>query len=141
MARLSRFAVVVAAVFTGACFHTTVETGLPASTTVIQKDWAHSFIYGLVPPSTMETKAQCPNGVARVETQHSFLNGLVAAITWSIYTPVTITVTCASSNKMASLPVGASVIRRDATTASSDLILQAVDRAVKTGEPVFVELR
>ncbi len=39
--------------------------------------------------------SRCPNGVARVETQQSFVNGLVAWITFFIYTPMTIMVTCA----------------------------------------------
>ncbi|MEX0945669.1 MAG: hypothetical protein WDZ38_08320, partial [Balneolaceae bacterium] len=40
----------------------------------------------------------CSNGVARVETRHSFLNMLASAITFSIYSPMEITVTCASSS-------------------------------------------
>jgi hypothetical protein len=34
--------------------------------------------------------------VAKVETERSFLNGLVGAITWNIYTPMHVLVTCAS---------------------------------------------
>ncbi|MGH7466761.1 MAG: Bor/Iss family lipoprotein [Longimicrobiales bacterium] len=48
----------------------------------IKQPWAMSFIYGLVPPKTMETAQQCPDGVAKVDTQLSFLNGLVAALTF-----------------------------------------------------------
>jgi hypothetical protein len=126
-------------VFSG-CFHATIETGLPASATVIQNDWVHGFVYGLVPPSTMDTKAKCPNGVAKVETQHSFLNGLVAILTGSLYTPITVTVTCASSNRMASLSPGAATIR--AADASGTAPMQrAFDLAVTTGQPVFVDLR
>ena len=143
MIRPSRMAVILAAVLTGACFHATIETGLPASATVIQKDWAHGFIFGLVPPSTVETKAQCANGVARVETQHSFLNMLVTIITFDIYTPMAITVTCASSNKMASLPATATVLHSLASSGGVDptLMQRAFDQAVKSGAPVYVDLR
>lgn len=83
-------------VLCGGCYHVNVITGAPASPTVIDKQWQNSFVYGLVPPDEMETKGQCSRGVAKVETERSFLNGLVGALTWSIYTPIHVTVTCAS---------------------------------------------
>lgn len=140
MHRRSRLFVILAVAFTGACYHSTIETGLPASSTVIQKDWAHGFVFGLIPPSTVETKAQCPSGVARVETQHSFLNMLASFLTWNIYSPVSITVTCASSNKMAE---GARVFRPDVTVpgTSTALMQQAFEAAVNGGVPVYVDLR
>ena len=39
-------------------------------------------------------RTKLPRGVSRVETQLSFLNGLVSVLTFSIFTPVEITVTC-----------------------------------------------
>jgi hypothetical protein len=83
----------------GGCYHATIETGLAPGSTTIQEDWAMSFVYGLVPPPTMDAMGQCPSGVAQVETQHSFLNGLVAAISFGIVTPITITVTCAGEQQ------------------------------------------
>jgi hypothetical protein len=80
-----------------ACYHMTIETGLAPTATTISKPWANSFIYGLVPPETVETQAKCLNGVAKVETQQSFLNGLVSGLTLGIYTPWTITVTCGAA--------------------------------------------
>jgi Bor protein len=79
------------------CYHATVETGLPAGNQTIENDWATSFIYGLVPPATVSTASQCRSGVARVETQHSFLNSLVGGLTFGIFTPMTIKVTCAAA--------------------------------------------
>ena len=133
----------IAVVLTSACFHATIETGLPPSTTVIQVDWAHGFIYGLVPPTTLATKAQCPNGVARVETQHSFLNMLASFVTFDLYTPISITVTCASSNRMASLPGDATVVRPDAKVDATGtaLMQRAFDEAVRSGKAVYVDLR
>lgn len=62
----------------------------------IEKEWANSFVFGLVTPETIEAKSKCTSGVSKVETQHSFLNALVAFFTLQIYTPMDITVTCAA---------------------------------------------
>lgn len=78
------------------CYHATIETGLtPSQTMVIEREWAHSWLAGLVPPETMDVEEECPNGVARVETEQSFLNQVAAGITGGIYTPMTLRVTCA----------------------------------------------
>jgi hypothetical protein len=53
-------------------------------------------VIGIVPPSELSTKDTCPQGVAKVETERSFLNGLVGAITYNIYTPMHVKVTCAN---------------------------------------------
>lgn len=94
MRRMIPFAALVLVAVTG-CFHATIETGLPPSPQTIEKGWAAGWIYGLVPPSTVETKEKCPKGVSKIETQRTFANGLVSALTWSIYTPMEIKVTCA----------------------------------------------
>jgi hypothetical protein len=78
-----------------ACYHATVETGLTPSTQVLEQSFASSWIYGLVPPKTVETASRCPNGVSKVETQHTFVNQLVGFLTLGIYTPMHIKVTCA----------------------------------------------
>ena len=77
------------------CYHGTIETGLTPSVQTVEKSWASSWIYGLVPPSTVETSQKCPNGAARIETQRSFANALVGILTSGIYTPMAIKVTCA----------------------------------------------
>lgn len=79
------------------CYHATVETGLAPSPQTIEKPWAHGFLWGLVPPSTLETAQKCPNGAAKVETQISFLNQLAGGfLTGGIYSPMSIKVTCAA---------------------------------------------
>lgn len=88
-------AVLVLSASLSGCYRATVNTGLPAGTARVERDWAHGFLWGLVPPTPMDVGASCPRGVARVETQHSFLNQLAAGLTWGIYTPLTITATCA----------------------------------------------
>ena len=65
----------VASIALAGCYHVTVTTGSAPATTVIDKPFQHSFVYGLVPPSEMNTKAECPNGVSKVETESSFING------------------------------------------------------------------
>lgn len=58
-----------------------------------------------MPPATVEAMAECGSaGVARVDTQHSFLNGLVGGLTFGIFTPMTITVTCGQGEDDADLP-------------------------------------
>jgi len=115
-----------ALLFTG-CYHATIETGRAPSPQQIDIPWANSFVYGLVPPATVDAQAQCTSGVARVETQHSFLNGLVQFLTFGLYTPMHITVTCATAEEEeASLPV----IRTEEEFAA----------AVESGDPFLVPL-
>lgn len=88
--------VIVLGVMLSSCYHAQIITDAPPSGEVIDEPWAHGFIFGLVPPAEVRTANECENGVARVDTKISFLNGLVSAVTFSIYTPMHITVTCAA---------------------------------------------
>jgi hypothetical protein len=94
--RMTKFLSVVALVALSACYRVTVNTGAPPAPTVIDKPWQLSFVYGLVPPPAIDAKQTCPQGVASVVTEHSFLNSLVSIITYSLFTPMHTTVTCAS---------------------------------------------
>ena len=96
--RLRVPALLIAALLLGGCYHATIETGAKPSTVVVEKKWASGWIFGLVAPSTIETQAKCPNGVAKVETQLSFLNMLVSVLTLHIYTPMDIRATCAEGD-------------------------------------------
>jgi hypothetical protein len=114
--------------------------------TVIDMPWANSFIFGLVPPATVEAAAKCPGGVAMVETEHSFLNWLVGAITFGIYTPIHIKVTCAATAVSVNgeieylVPEADLVIREDATPEQAGEIFQAAtEMALDSDEPVFVK--
>ena len=88
--------ILAAAILCAGCYHVTVITGAPAATTTVDKPWQNSFVYGLVPPPELTPTDGCQQGVAKVETERSFLNGLVGAITWSIYTPMHVVLTCSS---------------------------------------------
>ena len=83
--------------FGAGCYHASVETGRAAGSQHIEKGWAGSYLFGLVPPNTVDAKAGCANGVSKVETKHSFLNGLVGGLTLGTYTPMSIDVTCAAA--------------------------------------------
>ncbi len=128
-------AVIFAVAFAG-CYHATIDTGLTPSGQTVKKEWAHGFIYGLVPPSVVETAAKCPSGVAKVETQLSFLNQLAYVLTGGIYSPMTIEVQCAASSK-ATAAAGATVtVPRDAKpTEVTSAVQKAVDASVSSGQP------
>lgn len=118
------------------CYHAQITTGKQMSNEVIDNPWAHSFIFGLVPPKEVSVASQCSNGVAKVETQISFLNGLVSAITFNIYTPMHITVTCAAGGGMSELDADTENIT--VSDASND---QEVIRAIQTASEKAVELK
>jgi hypothetical protein len=123
------------------CYHATITTGLPLSNEVITKPFASCWIYGLIPPSTVETAAKCPHGVAKVETQLSFVNSLVGMITAGIYTPMTITVTCAESAKMGANDGSEMLMVKGSSQADvRDAFAEAAERSMETGHPVYVQL-
>lgn len=93
---MRRLAPLFAALLLAGCYHVTVVTSAAPPGTHVNKEWQNSFVYGLVPPQELDVKDQCPQGVTKVETERSFLNGLVSALTWSIYTPMHVEVTCSS---------------------------------------------
>lgn len=108
------------------CYHATVQTGLRPGTVKIEERWASGWILGLVPPSTVETMEKCPAGVAQVDTQLSFPNQLVNFLTFGIYTPMEIVVTCAD-DRDENLPEAGSAAEAEAM--------------LKSGEPFLVSLR
>jgi hypothetical protein len=121
-----RIAVTCCALLLSACYHATIETGLTPSTVTLEQRWANSWIYGLVPPATINTSARCTNGVARVETQLSFLNQLVGLLTLGIYTPMDVRVTCAQGSAAA-------------PHLNDAMLREAVALSLESGEPVVLE--
>lgn len=99
MPRIVRILIILAVLIpTGGCYHATVNTGVaPVAPPV--KEWKHSWIAGLVPPSQVDAKSICgEDEIARIETKLTFVNGLVGFLTASIYTPMEVTVTCGPSH-------------------------------------------
>ena len=132
--------ILTVALLTGAvgCYHANVDTGL-ASAGSAKKIWAHTWIYGLVPPSTVVARDMCPDGVAKVETQLTFVNGLVGALTFGIYTPMEIAVTCATRTGAAADSAQHVSVASDATHAEIMAAFQsASDHAVTDGQHAYV---
>lgn len=94
--RTVRAVAALALIALSGCYRYTIVTGAPAASKTVGSNWQKFFVLGLVPADTIQTKAQCPGGVASFETQHSFLNSLVGGITYNIFTPISTKFTCAS---------------------------------------------
>lgn len=133
-----RFAsLALAAVALTGCYHATVETGRAPSAQTISNQWASGWVYGLVPPKAVETASKCPSGVSKVDTQLSFPNMLVSYLTFGIYTPMSIVVTCAA-------PGGGGGGSSDAATLSgksdpAQAVAAAAALSLGVGEPAFVK--
>jgi hypothetical protein len=78
-----------------ACYHTITTTNL---TPGVQHTvgWAPAFIAGLVPANVDASKLCGAKPIQAVDAQYSFLNWVVGAVTFGIFTPMQVTVTCAS---------------------------------------------
>ena len=121
------------------CYHATIETGLAPSPETVEVPWAASWIVGLVPPKTVETAQQCPNGVAVVETKQSFLNGLVGVLTAGIFTPMHITVTCAAGSRMDAADSASIEINSDASMIEKrEAMTKAAQLSARMGSAVLV---
>lgn len=92
-------AVITGVLMLGGCYHATVNTGVEPGPRRVEREWATSFVYGLVPPDAVDAQLECgASGVARVETRLSFLNQLVGALTFGVFTPMEIVVTCGTTS-------------------------------------------
>jgi Bor protein len=133
-------ALAVLLIAVSACYHATIDTGLTPSTVVVDKSWAAGWLWGLVPPSTVETATKCKSGVAKVETKLSFLNQLVNAITLGIYTPMAIKATCAQSGHASISPEPTINVGAHATPEEiQNAIARAATLSLREGVPVYVE--
>ena len=98
--RIKMLSLAAAGVVLTGCYHVSVVhnpggVAQQGAGTVVEKPFSHSFVAGLVPPAELNVSDRCPRGGSKVETKHSFVNGLIAGITYNIYTPITVKVTCA----------------------------------------------
>ena len=124
------------------CYAAAIETGKTPSTRVIEKNWAAGWIYGLVPPKIVETANQCSAGVAKVQTMLSLPNQLVGFLTFGIYTPMTIRVTCAQIQDTSQAESGnVLTVSKSASVREFQNVFQAAaERSVKSRKDVFVVL-
>lgn len=124
------------------CYHAQVTTGLEASDEVYQEKWATSFIAGLVPPDMIDATEHCSNGVAKVETRHSFLNLVAQAITFSIFSPMEITVTCATGGMSLNTEDSSiELAKNSAEEVKQQAYSDAVELSSKTNKPVYIQLK
>lgn len=124
------------------CYHAQVTTGLEASGEVYQKKWATGFIAGLVPPDMIDATDHCSNGVAKVETRHSFLNLVAQAITFSIFSPMEITVTCATGSMGINAGDSSLELTRNSTKeVKQQTYVDAVAISSETDKPVYIQLK
>lgn len=124
------------------CYHAQVTTGLEASSEVYQEKWATGFIAGLIPPDMIDATEHCSNGVAKVETRHSFLNLVAQAITFSIFSPMEITVTCATGSMgatMESTPL--ELAKNSSYEEKTQTYTDAVALSSKMNKPVYIQLK
>ncbi|MCH8487952.1 MAG: Bor family protein [Candidatus Cyclonatronum sp.] len=133
----------LAGLFLTGCYNARVTTGLAPSAQTVEVAWAHSFLGGLVPPNVVNVAQQCSSGVASVETKLSFLNLVANAITFGLYSPMHITVTCAASS--AEIPADAQRLAVEAGQEFNEQALQQLltDAARLSAEhqaPVYLHL-
>lgn len=124
------------------CYHAQVTTGLEASNEVYQKKWATSFIAGLVPPDLVDATEHCSNGVAKVETRHSFLNLVAQAVTFSLFSPMEITVTCATGGMGATIDDTSLELASNSTDeVKHQTYNDAVEISSKMNKPVYIQIK
>ncbi len=95
---MKRALLILALCATG-CFRTTIKNGRPMGHAPIEYDnkWHGGMVYGIAELSgPYDLSKVCPQGWAAVHTETSFLNGLVEVVTFNIYTPQSVTITCAA---------------------------------------------
>jgi hypothetical protein len=142
MVRVGIITLLSVIVLLSGCYRATVETGLPASDQVISKPFASCWIYGLIPPSVVETASKCPNGVAKVETQLSFVNYLVGMLTFGIYTPMSIEVTCAEKPAIGFKSGQQDIIVSESNSPGDvrEAIVRAAEKSMQSHQAVLVQL-
>lgn len=111
---------------------------------MVEKKWASSFLYGLV-PAEVDVSDECPNGIASATREISFLNGLVGGLTFNLYTPQSITVTCAAGGSTASVAPYDGVTYPVSNSASTETVESTLETAVTTSaltdKPVTVHVQ
>ncbi len=131
-------------IFLSGCYHANVTTGLEPSAQVYEQTFASAWIFGLVPPNVVRAQDECSNGVARVETRLSFVNMLVGNITFGIYTPMHIKVTCAAGGRadISSDEYDLYTINKDdPDEVTGETLRKATKKSLETEKPFYLELK
>lgn len=123
--------ILVVGIGASGCYHANVITGLEESNKTVEKKWFLGFVAGLIIPDDLNVEEDCPDGVARVETQLSFANQLVTFITGGIFSPMSITVTCAAGPSTANVIEG---------TDQQGVLELAAEASRESQGPVYVRM-
>jgi hypothetical protein len=95
-AALERCLLVVALAAVGGCYKATFIQ--PKTVAGVEHDeWTDFFLFGLVGQEERDISGYCSSDVARLRTGGNFATGLVSVVTFGIYTPRKVYVTCADS--------------------------------------------
>ena len=123
------------------CFHQVVQTGRTPGTTVVEKPWTATWLWGIVPASPIDVTTNCPGGIATVETKQTFMNGLVGALTLGIFTPRDVKVTCASGTARGA-GMKEFIVARDAShDEKAQVMADAIAESVRSQQPVLVNVQ
>lgn len=125
------------------CYHAKISTDKQPSNQVIDQPWAHGFVFGLVGPDEVKASEECANGVAMVETKLSFLNQVASLLTFNLYTPMHITVTCATGG-MSSVDIeeeSMNVAENSSDEEIADTIKKAADKSSELQRPVYINFK
>jgi len=123
------------------CFHQVVQTGRTPGTTVVEKPWTATWLWGLVPASPIDVTTNCPGGIATVETKQSFMNGLVGALTLGIFTPRDVKVTCASGTARGSGMKVFLVAREASQHDQAKVMADAIAESARSHQPVLISFQ
>jgi len=94
MKRVRSLVAATAALAATGCYTTTYKTATPGGGKTHEES-ASYFIYGLVGDKTVNLSEICPEGVSEWKDYQSIGDSILGCITAGIYTPKSITVTCA----------------------------------------------
>jgi hypothetical protein len=110
----------------GGCYRNTIETGLPAANAMPYQETAQFFLWGLVGEETFDLKQICPTGVTRIEEEMAPVDYLFSCVTCGIYSPRTVTITCASGSAFLLTPepdAGVTLVSAENPLASRELVM------------------
>lgn len=116
---------VVLALAAGGCFQHTFTLGEGAPDGALAyKAWHHHWLFGLIRPEFQEETVVaklCPSGNATIHEETSFLNGLIDVLIGIIYSPTTVTITCADGSQ-------------------TEVALESEDISAIVTDPLFLEI-
>ncbi len=140
--KYAKFIPLVALLFAlSSCYSAKVTTDKQPSSQTVEKQWAHGFINGLVMIGADVDASECDNGVAAVETKIGIVNMLAQWVTGGLYSPMTITVTCAAGG-MSSADIAPDKkfnLSQDVSEEkAANTIQQAAEKSKTLEEPVYV---